>query len=192
MEDVQQALVRTSRKSIRKADSELSMPLLTIHNLLHRKLRLYAYKLQIVQKLQPNDGQRRVAFAVSILSRIEIEHDFLNLITFSDEVTFYVSNKVNKHNCKIWSSENPHAVHEVERNSPKINVWCALSHDTVIDTVFFAETSVAANIYLHKLQIYAKKYPKGSICNPLLSYDKMEPLRIGFEHFWIQLSLTDG
>ncbi|GBL79602.1 hypothetical protein AVEN_2961-1, partial [Araneus ventricosus] len=73
---------------------------------------------------------------------------------FSDEATFHVSNKVNKCNCRIWGSENPHAVQEEERNSPKINLWCALSHDTVMWSFFFAETSVTANIYLDMLYIY--------------------------------------
>ncbi|GBM23516.1 hypothetical protein AVEN_153089-1 [Araneus ventricosus] len=116
---------------------------------------MYAYKMQIAQKLQPNDGPQRVAFAVEIVYRIENEHDFLNRIIFSDEATFCVRNKVNKHNCRIWGSENPHVLQGVERNSSNINVWCALSHDTVIGPFFFAETSVMANIYLEKLQIYA-------------------------------------
>ncbi|GBN44129.1 hypothetical protein AVEN_1787-1 [Araneus ventricosus] len=119
VEGVRQVFVRTPRKSIRKAASELSMSRSTIHNVLHRKLKLYAYKIQIVQKLQPNDGVQRVAFAVEMLSRIENEHDFLNRIIFSDEATFHVSNKVNKYNCRIWISENPHAVQEKERNSQK-------------------------------------------------------------------------
>ncbi|GBM49557.1 hypothetical protein AVEN_1888-1 [Araneus ventricosus] len=73
----------------------------------------------------------------------------------SNKATFHASNKLNKHNWRLWGSENPHEVQEVERNSPKINVWCALSHDTVIGPFFFAETSVTANIYLDMLQIYA-------------------------------------
>ncbi|GBM83551.1 hypothetical protein AVEN_74941-1 [Araneus ventricosus] len=36
----------------------------------------------------------------------------------------------------------------------KTNVWRALSHDTVIGPLFFAETSVTANIYLDMLQSY--------------------------------------
>ncbi|GBM87830.1 hypothetical protein AVEN_38498-1 [Araneus ventricosus] len=92
-------------------------------------MRLYAHKMQIVQKLQPNNRSQRVVFAVEVLDRIENEHDFLNRIIFSDESTFHANNKVNKHNCRIWGSENPHAIQEVERNSPKINVWCALSHE---------------------------------------------------------------
>ncbi|GBL83282.1 hypothetical protein AVEN_110615-1 [Araneus ventricosus] len=111
--------------------------------------------MQIVHKLQPNDEPQRVAFAVEMLSRIQNEHDFLNSIISSDEGTFHVSNKVNKHSCRIWGSENPFAVQEVERNSQEINVWCVLSHDTVIGPFFFAEISVTANIYLDMLQIYA-------------------------------------
>ncbi|GBL96166.1 hypothetical protein AVEN_118720-1 [Araneus ventricosus] len=88
-----------------------------------------------------------------MLSRIENKHDFLNRIIFSDEATFHVSNKV--HSCIIWDSENPHAVQEVKKNSPNFNVWCALSHDTVIGPFFFAETSFMANIYPDMLQIYA-------------------------------------
>ncbi|GBL77107.1 hypothetical protein AVEN_12749-1 [Araneus ventricosus] len=46
--------------------------------------------MQIVQKLP-----QRVAFAVEMLSCIENEYDFLNLINCSDGATLQVSNKVN-------------------------------------------------------------------------------------------------
>ncbi|GBM70960.1 hypothetical protein AVEN_112010-1 [Araneus ventricosus] len=75
-----------------------------------------------VQKLQPNDGPQHVTFAVEMLSPIENEHYFLNRVMFSDEATCHLSNKVNKHNCIIWGSENPHVEQEVERKSPKINM----------------------------------------------------------------------
>ncbi|GBM85287.1 hypothetical protein AVEN_185868-1 [Araneus ventricosus] len=91
-----------------------------------------------------------------MLSRIENEQDFLNRINFSDEATFSCEQQSEyKHNCRILRSENPHTVQELEISSRKINVWCALSHDTVIGQFFFADTSVTANIYLDMLQIYA-------------------------------------
>ncbi|GBN58362.1 hypothetical protein AVEN_71239-1 [Araneus ventricosus] len=101
------------------------------------------------------NGRSVLHFPLEMLSRIENEHDLLNRINFSDETTFHVSNKVNKHNWRISGSENPHALQEVERNSPKINVWCALSSDTVIGPFLFAETSVTTNIYLDQMKIYA-------------------------------------
>ncbi|GBN27154.1 hypothetical protein AVEN_157270-1 [Araneus ventricosus] len=93
--------------------------------------------MQILEKLKPNEWLQCVAFPTEMLSRIENEHDLLNRIIFSDETTFHVSNKVNKHSWRISDSENPHVVQEVERNSPKINVWCALSYDTVIEQFLF-------------------------------------------------------
>ncbi|GBM57316.1 hypothetical protein AVEN_157499-1 [Araneus ventricosus] len=81
---------------------------------------------------------------------------------------------------RIWGSENPHAVQEVERNSPKINAWCALLHDTVIGPFFFAETSVTANIYLDMLQSYA--IPQMQHLQPIDIFQQDALARL-FEHF---------
>ncbi|GBO39016.1 hypothetical protein AVEN_101842-1, partial [Araneus ventricosus] len=85
-----------------------------------------------------------------------------------------------KHNCRIWGSKNPHAVQEAERNGPKINVWCALSHDTVIGPFFFAETSVMANTYLDMLQSYA--IPQMQHLQPTDIFQQVAGARM-FEHF---------
>ncbi|GBN61748.1 hypothetical protein AVEN_25533-1 [Araneus ventricosus] len=78
--------------------------------------------MQTVQKLQPNYRLQRVAFTAEMLSRIENEHDFLNRIIFTDEAKFHVSNKVNiSTTAEFLAQIKPHAVQEVERNSPKIN-----------------------------------------------------------------------
>ena len=71
---------------------------------------------------------------------------------FSDEATFHVSGKVNKHNIRIWGSQNPCEV--LERNSPKINVWCGLMHNQIIGPFIFAESTITANIYLDMLKHY--------------------------------------
>jgi hypothetical protein len=49
----------------------------------------------------------------------------------SDEATLHLSGKVKRHNTHIWGSENPHAIVEHIRDSPKIKVFCALSCDEV-------------------------------------------------------------
>ncbi|GBM93585.1 hypothetical protein AVEN_150850-1 [Araneus ventricosus] len=131
--------------------------------------------MQFVQKLP-----HRSAFAAEMLPLIENEDYFLNRVIFSDEATFHVRNKVNKHNCRIWGSEYHHAVQEVEMNSPKINVWCALLHDIVIGPFFFAETSVTANIYLDMLQIYT--VPQMQHLKPSVVFQQDAVARM-FEHF---------
>jgi hypothetical protein len=61
-----------------------------------------------------------------MLNRLEEDNLFLNKIVFSDEATFHLSGKVNRHNLIIWGSQNPHQVVEYVRDSPKVNVFCAV------------------------------------------------------------------
>ena len=57
IERVRQAFQRSPLKSIRTAARQLELPRSTVHKVLHKNLRLYAYKVQMLQALQPNDIQ---------------------------------------------------------------------------------------------------------------------------------------
>ena len=88
-------------KSIRAAARQLELPRSTVHKVLHKNLKLYTYKVQMLQALQPNDMPRRKEFAVNMLQQIFEDEAFLKQVCFSDEATFYVSEKLNKHNARI-------------------------------------------------------------------------------------------
>ncbi|PSN46223.1 hypothetical protein C0J52_11379 [Blattella germanica] len=45
----------------------------------------------------------------------------------AQEATFHINGKINKENVRIWGGENPHFILEVECDSPKLNVFCAVS-----------------------------------------------------------------
>lgn len=152
---IQETFTRSPRTSTRQAAVQLHMPHTTIWNVLHNRLHLNAYKVQIVQALHQNDKPRRFEFAEKMLTRIEDDENYLRKWFFSDESTFHVSGKVNTHNCRIWGSENSHDYRELERDSPKVNVWCAVSHTEVIGPFFFAETSINSVTYLDMLDLYA-------------------------------------
>ena len=108
IERVRQAFQRSPMKSIRTAARQLELLRSTVHKVLHKNLRLYAYKVQMLQELQPNDMPRRKEFAVNMLQRISEDEAFLKQVCFSDEATFHVSGKLNKHNVRIWGLENLH------------------------------------------------------------------------------------
>jgi hypothetical protein len=74
---------------------------------------------------------------------------------FSDEATFHVSGHVHRHNIRIWANERPHDFVEHEHDSPKVNVWCALTRDRVIGPYFFAEHAVTSHSYLNMLELFA-------------------------------------
>ena len=63
-------------KSIRTAARELELPLTTVPKVLHKKLRLHAYTVQMLQRFQPNDKPKRKEFADNMLLRIFEDEDF--------------------------------------------------------------------------------------------------------------------
>jgi hypothetical protein len=77
-----------------------------------------------------------------MLNRLKIGNMFLDKIIFSDEATFHISGKVTHHNLIIWGSQNLHQVVERLRNSPKVNVICAVSRTQVYGTFFLAESII--------------------------------------------------
>jgi hypothetical protein len=77
---------------------------------------------------------------------------FWKKVQFSDEATFHVSGAVNCYNVRIWVFENPHAYVEHQRDSPNVNVFCAISSQKVYGPFFFAEETVTGMTYLDMLQ----------------------------------------
>ena len=73
-------------------------------------------------KIKHDDKHKRLTFAASVLDKIDENNSYLVHICFSDESTFHISGIVNRHNCRIWGSENPSVVFQHERDSPKVNV----------------------------------------------------------------------
>ena len=78
------------RKSIRQASRELGVPCSTVHDIVHKRLHLRAYKLQLLHHIKPDDHHKRTDFAVEMLSHIEEKDIYLDLLLFSDESTFHV------------------------------------------------------------------------------------------------------
>ena len=71
---------------------------------------------------------------------------------FSDEATFHLSVKVNRHDVRIWGTENPRVVVENARNSPKVNVFCAISNEKLYGPFFFEEPTINGMLHLHMVE----------------------------------------
>ena len=89
-----------------------------------------------------------------MLDRLDSDPGIFKRVCFSDESSFHVSGLLNGHNFRIWGSENPHDTCELERDSPKLNLWCGVMHEKTIDPCFFAKKSITARIYLDILTGY--------------------------------------
>jgi len=72
------------------------------------------------------------------------EDDFFERLIFSDECTFHLCGKVNRHNVRIWGAENPKSVVEVARDSPMFTF-------KVYGPFFFPEETVTGITFLDML-----------------------------------------
>ena len=61
------------------------------------------YRLQLVPQLKDTDKPARHEFCTDMLEKLE-DDGFDDRLVFSDEVTFHLSGKVNKHNTRIWGT----------------------------------------------------------------------------------------
>jgi hypothetical protein len=78
--------------------------------------------------------------------QLEMEEDgFVERLIFSDEATFHISGKVNRHNVRIWGTEH-------HCNSPKVNVFCAVSLEKVHRTFFFTEATLTGDKFMDMLE----------------------------------------
>ena len=103
----------------------------------------------------PQDRPNRQFFAETLLEREATNPGYLKKIVFTDESTFSVHGEVNRHNCRIWATENPHVTFEKPRVSPKTQVWCAVHYSQIVGPYFFEEPTVTGANYLECLRTFA-------------------------------------
>jgi hypothetical protein len=109
------------------------------------------YRLQLLPALTPADHVASSNFSIEMLVAHDDDEDFLRLV-FSNKATFHLSGKVNRHNVHIWGAENsPQATVQNERDSPKVNIFCAILSQKVYGPFFFLEKTVTGILYLDML-----------------------------------------
>ena len=153
VERVRESFVRSPKKSTNRASRELGIPQQTVWKILRRRLEFKPYRVQLLQHLTPDDNDRRLDFCSRMLEALE-DGDVADKVIFSDEATFHLTGKVNRHNVRFWGTENPRAMVTIERDSPKVNVFCAMSNKKVYGPFFFSEKTVNGSIYLDMLQLW--------------------------------------
>jgi hypothetical protein len=106
---------------------------------LRKRLVFKPYRIQMAQQLSDEDHRRQLDFCLQLQDLMSSDYHFLEKVQFSDEATSHVSGAVNRRNVRIWGSENPYAYVEHQRDSPKVNVFCAISSQIVYGPFSFAE-----------------------------------------------------
>jgi len=131
-------MLRCPTKSLRKLAQEEDIGLATAHKAVREKWKLFPYKVTAVQELKPADHEKTNRYCAWYANFIQTKIvDILYIIFFTDEAWFHLSGCVNTQNTRLWSSENPHAVHEKPLHDQKLGVWVAISRWHNVGPLFF-------------------------------------------------------
>jgi hypothetical protein len=93
-----------------------------------------------VQELKPANHDKWICYCEWFKSFIQTNTvDILDITFFADEAWFHLSGYVNTQNSRLWSSENPYAVHEKPLHGQKLGVWVVISRGRIVGPLFFEE-----------------------------------------------------
>lgn len=101
-----------------------------------KELKCKPYIPRLIHALSEDDFDRRVETCDLLLSMIDRDPDFVNNILWSDEAQFKLSGTVNRHNCVIWSLQNPHFTVYKQCQAPGLMVWCGICSSGIVGPVF--------------------------------------------------------
>ncbi len=140
MDEILEFFLINPKTSLYRAAQQLQMSETSLRRAVRKELKIYPYKIQILEAKQPGDKEKRLDFALETLALIHLDDSVLRNVWISDEAYFCLSGTVNKQNMRFWGLENPHIVHQQPLHDAKLLVWCAMSEHGIIGPYFFDAT----------------------------------------------------
>lgn len=151
MEEVIAVFSNAPHSSIRSVARVEGMPSFSSIQRILKEAKFHPYRIQLCQKLRPQDCVKRMDHALKQLALMEIDPSFLCNLEFSDEAHFHLNGEVNRQNFRYWDTSNPNCYSEVPLHSPRVTVWAAIGYQGVIGPFFFQE-NITGESYLKLLQ----------------------------------------
>ena len=115
-----------------------------------------SFKPKQTHRLKPADLPMRARCCAEIRDFLAAQYDAAQRdgktfnFWMSDESTFHVSGKINRQLHQVWAHENPHFTVEFDKNSPKVNVWAAVSRKDIYGPIFI-DDNITEELYLQYL-----------------------------------------
>jgi hypothetical protein len=100
----------------------------------------HPYTVKVVHVFKPVDAPQNILFCNWMLKNVHDGPVYPKLLFLTYEAYFHISGYVNSQYTRIWSDENPHAVHQTPLRDIKIGVRCAVSVKRIIGPIFYHKT----------------------------------------------------
>jgi len=98
------SVVHSRSKSVRRRSQELGINRESVQRILIANLHMYRCRIQIKQKLTPDDMRKRVVMWQWFCDKIDAVPDFLDNVWFSDMAHFLLSGHMNSKKNIFWGS----------------------------------------------------------------------------------------
>lgn len=141
IEKVKNCLITGLGKSIRDIGLKTDIKKESVRTILKNELKLYPYKVQVVQQIYENNIKKRLEFCKTMIQKLENDPQLLNRIWFTDESHFHKDGHCNKQNYRIWGTEKPETFIEKPAHPEYVTVWCAISAQGPIGPYFFEDSN---------------------------------------------------
>lgn len=139
--DISDSMAQSPKKSMRKLAQQHDIGVATAHKAVRQELNLFPYKVRCVQELKPSDNDKRLNYCHWFQRFInQNSEDILDVTFYTDEAWFHLGGYVNSQNTRLWSENNPRAIHEHSLHEAKIGVWVAVSRARIVGPIFFTNT----------------------------------------------------
>lgn len=139
---VRQSVEENPETSTRRRSSQLQLSDRTLRRILKHDLHLFPYKIQLVQKLNPEDFVLRLEYARAVLNLVDQNENFLSNLMMTDEAHFHLNGFVNKQNNRFWGSQNPKNLHQKSLHAIRVTVWCGITAQKVYGPFFLKTIKV--------------------------------------------------
>ena len=123
-----------------------------MRRIIHNDLKLFPYKVQILQVQTQANKTECFEFGQKISKRNEDNPGLLDVLLLSDQAHFHLSGHVNKQNFRFWASEQPHEHVEKPLSVEKMTVWCALGKNCIFGPYYFEDDDG------HRVTVNADRY----------------------------------
>jgi len=137
---VTDSVVHSPSKSVRRQSQELGINQESVRRILIADLHMYPCRIQIKQKLTPDNMRKRVIMCQWFCDKIDAVSDFLDNVWFSDEAHFLLSGNVNSKN-NIWGSTPPEHCLQRPLHSVKCTAWVAISKHGINGPFWFEDNN---------------------------------------------------
>ena len=138
------AIAQSPQKSAVRLGAELDISRLSLRRILQEN-GYKVYDSKLLHGLLEDDADRRLQMCELFITQFKDDAEVFNMIMWSDEASLKLNGMINRHNCVIYATENPHLTYEKQLNQPDITVWGALSSDGLLGPYFFDETTTGDN-----------------------------------------------